>query len=192
MLKKWPFFIFWYIFSTFFSTFLHFLCIFHPFFVFKTYFYPSQEWSRPSCRMVCPDPVPMPAGYVRSNVTNLLECVAWLRHQTINQSTESFHAWIFNQPSHFPSQSAKSSKIPWKMGENPWRNYGKNPMEKLPKKIFIQSSINQSNHFQLFLRNLTDATFSFWRKDHIITSSHHHIHMRRTCAMMDWGTRILG
>ena len=26
-------------------------------------------------RMVCPDPVPMPAGYVRSNVTGFLECV---------------------------------------------------------------------------------------------------------------------
>ena len=26
-------------------------------------------------RMVCPDPVPMPRGYWRSNVTGFLECV---------------------------------------------------------------------------------------------------------------------
>eukprot|EP00439_Symbiodinium_sp_Y106_P057262 s2270_g8.t1 len=31
------------------------------------------EWQRPRCRMVCPDPVPMPRGYIRENVTNNLQ-----------------------------------------------------------------------------------------------------------------------
>lgn len=36
---------------------------------------PFSEVFKKFHRMVCPDPVPMPAGYVRSNVTGFLECV---------------------------------------------------------------------------------------------------------------------
>eukprot|EP00930_Biecheleria_cincta_P015702 TRINITY_DN13001_c0_g1_i1.p1 TRINITY_DN13001_c0_g1~~TRINITY_DN13001_c0_g1_i1.p1 ORF type:complete len:3592 (-),score=360.49 TRINITY_DN13001_c0_g1_i1:116-10366(-) len=32
------------------------------------------DWQRPRCTMVCPDPTPMPAGYIRNPVTNALQC----------------------------------------------------------------------------------------------------------------------
>ena len=70
--------------------------------------FPSVEFHR----MVCPDPVPMPAGYVRSNVTGFLECVQCSEKSMTNRcKLPKFLSNSINQPSQyhiFPPFLAKS------------------------------------------------------------------------------------
>ena len=157
--------------------------VFQAFFVFQALCWKTnvhQEWSRPSCRHSqlshkekhrhFPSPA-LSAKFLRS----FTGWCARIRCQCLRATCAAMWQASWN----VCSAERNQCKIDGKIHEN------------------FQSfhQIPSTQPFPPFLSfpHTTDATFSFSRRYHIITSSHPHApHVPHMRHMMDWGTRILG